>query len=287
MKDKFLIGELARLFNISTDTLRHYDRIGLLKPEQDDGNKYRYYSIRNFFSLSRILFFKSLDISLTDIKSYMSRKNASNLKMLLRRKESELDSKIHSLINLKNKITNKLELLEDIEAQMDVIVVKRIPRRKGVFLDIGNNKDESAMKQSFKRHEQVLHLSSWLIEGQIYTSLALESMRAERFNQFRYFIEIVSVDDKEYDQLCDIPESDYACVVFSGPYQGIEQHYRTLIEWIGNNGYEVAGDSIEKNIVDYDFADDEKEYISEIQIPIMKIIGYNDKYQNSIVKQKE
>ena len=271
MKDKFLIGELARLFNISSDTLRHYDKIGLLKPEQDHDNRYRYYSIRNFFALSRILFFKNLGISLTDIKSYMSRKNASNLKMLLRLKESELDSKIHSLINLKTKITNKLELLENIEDQMDVIKIKRIPQRKGVFLDIGNAKDDSEMKQTFKRHEHLLQLSSWLIEGQIYTSLALESMQSQRFNQFRYFIEIVSVDDREYDQLCDIPESDYACVVFSGPYKGIELHYRALIQWIDENGYIVAGDSIEKNIVDYDFAESEKEYISEIQIPILKV----------------
>jgi effector-binding domain-containing protein len=33
------------------------------------------------------------------------------------------------------------------------------------------------------------------------------------------------------------------------------------------------GDSIEKNIVDYDFSDSENEYVSEIQIPIRKLFG--------------
>ena len=55
MKDKFLIGELSKIFNISTDTLRHYDKIDLIKPEYDEKNDYRYYSIRNLFKLSRIL----------------------------------------------------------------------------------------------------------------------------------------------------------------------------------------------------------------------------------------
>ncbi|MFH5916607.1 MerR family DNA-binding transcriptional regulator, partial [Clostridium perfringens] len=30
---KLSIGEVARLFNISKDTLRYYDKIGILKPE--------------------------------------------------------------------------------------------------------------------------------------------------------------------------------------------------------------------------------------------------------------
>lgn len=43
-----------------------------------------------------------------------------------------------------------------------------------------------------------------------------------------------------------------------------------LIRWIEENGYQIAGDSIEKNIVDYGFSDSENEYITEIQIPIIK-----------------
>ena len=271
MKDKFLIGELAKLFNISTDTLRHYDKIDLLKPEYDSENKYRYYSVRNFFKLSRVLFFKNLDISLNDIKKYMSNKNTTNLLNLLNRKEEEIDIKINKLINLKKKINNKLELLENIKEEMNVVKVKRLPERRGVFLDINNSKDDFEIKESFKKNEQYLKLSSWLIEGQIYTSLSMENIMNKNFNKFRYFIEIVSIEDSMHKQLKVISENDYACIVFLGPYSDIEKHYRFLVKWIDENGYEILGDSIEKNIVDYDFSDCEKEYVSEIQIPIKKI----------------
>ena len=59
MKEKFMIGELAKLFNISTDTIRHYDKKGLLKPQCNKDNSYRYYDVRDFFKLSRILFLKA------------------------------------------------------------------------------------------------------------------------------------------------------------------------------------------------------------------------------------
>ena len=35
---KLSIGEVARLFNISKDTLRYYDKIGILKPEVNKEN---------------------------------------------------------------------------------------------------------------------------------------------------------------------------------------------------------------------------------------------------------
>lgn len=271
MKDKFLIGELSKLFNISTDTLRHYDKIDLLKPEYGIKNKYRYYSIRNFFKLSRILFFKNLDISLNDIKEYMINKNTTNLLTLLKRKEEELDIKINKLTNLKMKISNKLELLGSIKEEMNVVKVKRIHERIGVFLDINNSKDDSEIKQFFKESEQYLKLSSWLIEGQVYTSLSIENITKKNFNRFRYFIEILSIENSLHEQLKVIPENDYACFVFLGPYKNIEKHYRFLVQWIDENGYQILGDSIEKNIVDYDFASSEKEYVSEIQIPIKKL----------------
>ena len=91
-------------------------------------------------------------------------------------------------------------------------------------------------------------------------------------NEFRYFIEILPIDSEFCKQLTIIPENDYVCIAFLGPYRDMGKHYQLLLQWIEENGYQIAGDSIEKNIVDYDFSDSENEYISEIQIPIIKKI---------------
>ena len=270
MKDTFLIGELAKLYNISTDTLRHYDKIGLLKPNCN-ANKYRSYSVRNFFKLSRILFFKNLDISLQDIKKYMDNKNTSKLLALLKNKEEELDIKINKLTNLKKKINTKLDILERIEQEVNVVKIKHISQRIGVLLDIDDSRNNYEVTASVKKNETYLNLSSLLIEGQVYTSLSKENMVKGSFNKFKYFIEIVSTEDLIAGKLKVVPENEYACVVFSGPYKDIANHYKPLIKWINVNGYKIMGDSIEKNIVDYDFSDSENEYLTEIQIPVEKL----------------
>ena len=44
-KDLFKIGEVAKLFNISVSTLRYYEKLGLVMPEEvDPDTGYRYYS---------------------------------------------------------------------------------------------------------------------------------------------------------------------------------------------------------------------------------------------------
>jgi DNA-binding transcriptional MerR regulator len=269
MKEKFLIGELSKIFNISADTLRYYDKIGLLKPEYDQYNRYRYYSLENFFTLSRILFLKSLDISMKDIKNYFNNQEKDHLLRLLKSEKDEIDSKINRLINLKGKIESKIDLIEGANSYINEIRIERLPERRGVFIEIEDIQDDSEIKNSLKKHEAHLKMSSWLIEGQVYTSLSKRNVLQRRFDRFNYFIEILSSNENDNTQIKVLKENNYACIVFSGSYDKIEHYYGILIQWIENNGYEIAGDSIEKNIVDYGFSNSEEEYISEIQIPII------------------
>ena len=52
MKKYFTIGEMSKLHNISIETLRHYDRFGILKPEYiNEKTGYRYYSTKSFITI--------------------------------------------------------------------------------------------------------------------------------------------------------------------------------------------------------------------------------------------
>lgn len=73
-KDKklFKIGEVARIFNISMGTIRHYEKAGLLKPEYvDEESGYRYYSDRQFEVLNTIRYLRVLDMSLEEIADFL------------------------------------------------------------------------------------------------------------------------------------------------------------------------------------------------------------------------
>ncbi len=57
------IGQMARIFNITPKTLRHYDFIGLFSPSHvNEDNQYRYYTSDQVNQLRRILFFRSIGL---------------------------------------------------------------------------------------------------------------------------------------------------------------------------------------------------------------------------------
>ena len=68
MKPGFTVGETARICSIPADTLRYYDKIGLIRPSKTGENGYRYYSYEDFLFLNTIKYLKKLGMPLADMK---------------------------------------------------------------------------------------------------------------------------------------------------------------------------------------------------------------------------
>ena len=65
------IGEVARLFNLSVGTLRHYEQMGLLDPAHiDPASGYRYYGSRQLSTLNTISHLRVLDLPLAQIREF-------------------------------------------------------------------------------------------------------------------------------------------------------------------------------------------------------------------------
>lgn len=63
------VGQLAELSGVTVKTLHHYHRIGLVVPKQTSEAGYRLYGQRELERLQEVLFYRELDVSLTDIKT--------------------------------------------------------------------------------------------------------------------------------------------------------------------------------------------------------------------------
>lgn len=68
------IGDFSKLGQVSTRMLRHYDKLGLLKPSQtDQWTSYRYYTIDQLPRLHRIIALKELGLSLEQIAQLLDK----------------------------------------------------------------------------------------------------------------------------------------------------------------------------------------------------------------------
>lgn len=68
----YRIGELAKQYGVKTDTLRFYDKHGLLKPSIRSASGYRMYTEEDAECLGFILRAKAIGFSLTDISELLS-----------------------------------------------------------------------------------------------------------------------------------------------------------------------------------------------------------------------
>ena len=69
MEKHFSICEAAKVVHTTTETLRHYDRIGLVKPsKKDEWTKYRYYTDQDIVRLNTVRLLQLMDLPLQEIK---------------------------------------------------------------------------------------------------------------------------------------------------------------------------------------------------------------------------
>lgn len=105
MKKFFSIGEAAKLAGMTTETLRHYDRIGLVSPrKKDEWTKYRYYTEDEIVRLNTVHALRCMDLPLGEIKKVLELNDFQKIVKFLEDAEKKADEKIAELQSVKARI---------------------------------------------------------------------------------------------------------------------------------------------------------------------------------------
>jgi len=105
MKEYYSIGETAELLGVSTQTLRYYDKIGLLSPRHvDDKNGYRFYCYDQFHIIDRIRYLQGFGLSLEEIQNIMQNGKVDKLLACLKQKQNETKRELVELSGRLNDI---------------------------------------------------------------------------------------------------------------------------------------------------------------------------------------
>ncbi|MGE7951484.1 MerR family transcriptional regulator [Lysinibacillus xylanilyticus] len=115
----YTIGEVAKLSNLSVQTLRYYDQIDLFKPAYIDTlTNYRYYHDNQIFYLDIIKSLKYIGITLEDIKKALGL-TSGELLGFLEQQEQRIEEKISRLNEVKYTL---LKTKKQIQEQIDIPV---------------------------------------------------------------------------------------------------------------------------------------------------------------------
>lgn len=112
------IGRLAKAVNLNTQTIRYYERIGLINKPNTSESGYRIYPDKAVDVLRFIKHAKDIGFSLKQISELFSLDNneyntCSNVKKLAEEKVYEIDKKINSLKLMRKELLNLISLCEE------------------------------------------------------------------------------------------------------------------------------------------------------------------------------
>lgn len=273
MKASFLIGEMAKLFGVSKQTLIYYDRIGLLSPSEIQPNGYRYYSYEQVETLEVILTLKETGMPLGDIRVYLESRDIGRCTKLLEKQSAIIDKKIETLRRTRSKIQTKLGELKKysqtgLREEPFFVDMPPFTVLSADVKDTGSTDMDVcvAIKQLLDtiNDDERLYVYAYRPIG---VRCGKEDILARQFNRLRSVFMVVD-DAAEREDIVRIAPGRVACIHYTGPYHMAYEPYDALMAFIEENGYEMCGDSIELPLIDGFVVADERDYVTEIQIPV-------------------
>ena len=251
----FRIGEFSRLGQVTVETLRHYDRVGLLKPaEVDRFTGYRGYSARQLKGLQQIQALKALGLSLAEIARILQDRLTDDelrgmLKMQQHMAEVELETVQMRLDRIKtrlmylteNNMTQYEVTLKSVEAQTvaavreEVATIDQMPERCGVLFDT---------------------IAQWMVANKLPFGPPMTTYLNESYTREKIAIEcafiipnvdaaqLVSAEPPiEIRQYEEMPQVAVTIVAddFYKKVDGLTPAYKAIGEWIEANRYEIVG----------------------------------------------
>lgn len=263
----YKIGMFAAMNHVTVKTLRFYEEQGLLLPAYiQPENGYRYYTLSQMAVIHQITALKTAGFTLEEIARINS---GADEEAVLLKKKAELLEKISDL-------TRQIAVVDGYLSRKKIglshpVLIKTIPETT-----------VAAMKARIESYDCLFDDMPKM--GKLMEKAGCICALPEYC--FTNYLEPGHKDEDILVELCEsveeareetgglyfrtLPEIQAACIFHKGSYRTFSESYETVLKYIEENGYEIAGEIRESYIDGIWNKDDESQWLSEIQVPIKR-----------------
>jgi len=266
------IGNFSKITKVSTNALRYYDEIGLLKPAHvNHDNGYRYYDTSQLETMLLISKLKSCCLSLEEISEILAHPDDNVLlSSLLREKRQAAKKQLHHLTftigQMDHIISNSergihiMSYLDNIEVQLKEIQPQTILfiRRKMSTQDYGPCLAE--LYQTIEKEKLTVTGAPITVFHHDYE---------EEFNPDCYDNEVAIPVKETITGTRPLPGGLCVTATLHGPYTELPSVYTKLQQWIDKENYEASSDAYEVYVTN-PHTTAPCENITEVYIPITR-----------------
>lgn len=269
---KLKIGEFSRLMQTTVKTLRHYEQIGLLLPDEvDEATGYRYYRMEQMQRLNAIKDLKSLGFSLDEIKDiYDDDTHTPSLEIL----EAKIDDCRRQLRELEQRRL-RLAVLADSRKQLLIMEKFSIQSLPEIIVashrEVVENYDAiGAMCVNVIGPEMQRLGCKCPPPGYCFTIEHDKEYKPKDID-IEYCEQVEEVGENSaiitFKRLPAVPTA--LCMKHVGPYDRFYQSYVELFKYAEEQGYQIAGAPRTCYIDGCWSQEDPEKWLSLIQLPVI------------------
>lgn len=276
----YSIGQASKICHLSVQTLRFYDKLGLVRPsETDKSSGYRYYSNTDLLHVKIVQGLKELNFTLEEIGQALRDNKLPRMMEMMESKHKETLREMRRLeqvaaaIKQRMSQVNYLQALSNEFKELDVLIEMKSFQDRYVASDRGN-------------YACGMEASAVRFSG-LFQKVAMNGLMPNGYIMSVYHENIMTFDREDSDiEVCvpiergentatftrTVEGGDYVTALYCGlpNEESCKRIYGKVLDWIEANGYEESGPSIEQYLVDMTQMRNPEDFIVELQVPVKK-----------------
>ena len=269
------IGKMAKINHVSINTLRLYDKWGLLTPMYiDEETGYRYYDMKQNARLDLIGYMKELGMNLKEIKELLDKEDPTLIEAILIKKQRTIEQEIDDIVRQRDAIKRTIYSLERYRKSpipgtltTEFIDERHIYAKKVDinFYDYDQDMYETILKE-FKDQLLEEHLP------QVYYCNVGTFLKRQRFlNQEFVTHDIFIFVDEHFpkkDSIKTLDSGMYACIYMDN-FDNEKEYAHRLLKYCQDNDYDIIGDYICEVLIELTFFNyNARSMYLRLQVPI-------------------
>ncbi len=266
LKLKFTIGEVSKILDIPIDTLRYYDKIGLLPSGDREGKGYRYYDLEQFDSLITIRMLRAMDVPIERIQALLTSDSLDDVRRLIADKRQDIGRQLTFL----KQLSRKLDVLDEQFRRFEDTDMIELVNRGPYWALLTDSVMESGDKKLGSRVQQQVRSigahQEWLAFCHIISVVSRGNLEAGQYHSYLHNGILSTFPMEGAGAFRRLPSCYCArkCVIIGREgYAELDRHYEQMKAFIRRRGLRIDGDSLEINL----YNQYNKHYI-EMYIPV-------------------
>lgn len=269
-KEYFKIGEITRLFGVGPDSIRYYEKMGLISPTRDENSNYRLYSLEDIRQIMVVRELLSLEFSTEEIRGFVKERTVEHTLAQLEKELGTVNETLLRLYQTKESLQNRIEAIrkaKSLNADRTVRMLE-LEARPCVMISATWTPDNKVAYSAIQRMHTYQQKLNVIGACECYTlDLEHSDPKSSYYRTYNVFLQYPGCAAQS-DYV--LPAGQYLTLTYRGPMTLTKKLMPRLFEYAAIHKLKVIGRPIELDWITAYETENEEEFVVEIQLPVQK-----------------